>query len=160
MAETCAVRMLPVVAAAGSALSLERVTEATGRAFPTKTVAVDTASVRSDGFRVTWQLPLASKNYGARFNMRLRPVNNATREVRLPDEARDFPTAARMLEVYDEIELIGSGRDRRPRTIKIGVTELTAITWLPRFIGRIKERNQQRGELLYAAFETAPLVNR
>ncbi|MBB99449.1 MAG: LysR family transcriptional regulator [Rhodobacteraceae bacterium] len=67
--------------------------------------------------------------------------DRSNRGARLTKEGEAlFLTAARMLEVYDEIELIGSGRDRRPRTIKIGVTELTAITWLPRFIGRIKER--------------------
>jgi DNA-binding transcriptional LysR family regulator len=50
--------------------------------------------------------------------------------------------ARKMLELRDEVAAIKSGsRARIQRRVRIGVTELTAITWLPQLIFAIQERH-------------------
>ena len=50
-------------------------------------ISVDSSSASDTGFDVTWQLPYVSKNYEARFHMRLSPVGNTSDVIRLSDFA-------------------------------------------------------------------------
>lgn len=48
--------------------------------------------------------------------------------------------AKQMLDMHDRIAELRNGESHQPRNLRIGVTELTAMTWLPRLIGEIQSR--------------------
>lgn len=58
--------------------------------------------------------------------------------------------AKTMLELHDRIADLRDGETARRRTLRIGVTELTAMTWLPRLISSIQEQ--------YASIKISPKV--
>lgn len=51
-----------------------------------------------------------------------------------------FDIAKQMLHLHDQIIGVQHGESNQPRSLRIGVTELTTITWLPQFISAIKEQ--------------------
>jgi DNA-binding transcriptional LysR family regulator len=69
------------------------------------------------------------------------PVFDRTsRNARLTDKGNElFEYAKELLERRDEIVERVSAREVLVRRVRIGVTELTALTWLPRLIAMIKE---------------------
>lgn len=51
-----------------------------------------------------------------------------------------FEVAKQILHLHDQIIGVRHGESNQPRSLRIGVTELTTITWLPQLISAIKER--------------------
>ncbi|MGQ7846800.1 LysR family transcriptional regulator [Granulosicoccus sp. 3-233] len=51
-----------------------------------------------------------------------------------------FEVARQILELHDQIIEVQHGDSKQPRSLRIGVTELTTITWLPQLISAIKEQ--------------------
>ncbi|MCF2903920.1 LysR family transcriptional regulator [Octadecabacter sp. CECT 8868] len=49
-----------------------------------------------------------------------------------------FEMAKQILHLHDQIMEVRHGETNQPRTLRIGVTELTTITWLPQLISSIK----------------------
>ncbi|WP_321340666.1 LysR family transcriptional regulator [Breoghania sp.] len=48
--------------------------------------------------------------------------------------------AEKMLDLHDQIADVRLSDGGRPRLLRLGVTELTAMTWLPRLVTRLRER--------------------
>lgn len=59
--------------------------------------------------------------------------------------------AEKMLNLHDQIADVRLSDGGRPRLLRLGVTELTAMTWLPRLVGALRER--------YPALKIAPTVD-
>ncbi|MCK8463173.1 LysR family transcriptional regulator [Aliiroseovarius sp. S1339] len=51
-----------------------------------------------------------------------------------------FEVAKQILHLHDQITEIQQGVANRPRSLRIGVTELTTITWLPQLISAVKDQ--------------------
>ena len=49
-----------------------------------------------------------------------------------------FEVARQILQLHDQIVEVQQGDSSQPRSLRIGVTELTTITWLPQLISAIK----------------------
>ncbi|WP_412508791.1 LysR family transcriptional regulator [Roseovarius sp. SYSU LYC5161] len=59
--------------------------------------------------------------------------------------------AEKMLELHDQISDVKLEAQRRPRVLRLGVTELTAMTWLPRLVGQLRHH--------YPALKISPAVD-
>lgn len=51
-----------------------------------------------------------------------------------------FVIAKQMLKLHDQIADVRDGESQQPKSLRIGVTELTTITWLPQLITAIKQQ--------------------
>ncbi|RVU84116.1 LysR family transcriptional regulator [Leucothrix sargassi] len=51
-----------------------------------------------------------------------------------------FDIAKQMLHLHDQITEVRLGTSIQPKTLRIGVTELTTITWLPQLVSEIKQQ--------------------
>ncbi len=68
------------------------------------------------------------------FDRRLRGAQLTARGEEL------FDVAGQILRLHDQISDIQEDVVSRPRTLRIGVTELTAITWFPQLISAVKDK--------------------
>ena len=59
--------------------------------------------------------------------------------------------AEKMLVLHDQIADVRASETGRPRLLRLGVTELTAMTWLPRLVGVLREH--------YPALKISPTVD-
>jgi DNA-binding transcriptional LysR family regulator len=63
------------------------------------------------------------------------------RRARLTEKGAHLATlAAAMVELRDEVRDVAADGDSRPRRLRLGVTELTALTWLPRLVADLRLR--------------------
>jgi len=67
--------------------------------------------------------------------------DRSQRQARLTEQGEALVVLAqRMLNLADEIALLKSDAGSTPRTLRLGVTELTAWTWLPRLVAALRHR--------------------